>query len=396
MRIVKKFFFLFVCVLYAFELFSQGIGDRVYKEMVIDGKKQYKWLIYSGYEEYDLKSRMIVRRFGWENKKDGRKYSSQPKSDYYYVYDKHVKEIVYEYDENNRLIKEKIKIISDDIDKEKIQVEEYEKIYKYVLEYNAAGKVVKEIKRILDSSNNDYPNETPTEISFEYDENGKLIKKLYDDSYEEFDSNGILVFEKVANGFRKYSSKKLPYEQPSIRNGFVYKGGNLLYEKRGDYREVFYDGNGHQLGWDFPSKKHFVEYDDNGNVIHLWYENGREFWHEYDKNGNLLHSIMPEGENFYRYDNNRIVSEQVISDTMPSNSIYREFDSKGRIIHEKQGSAPDIKSVMSDYCPEYWYKYGSDDYIIYEKNGSNETYYEYELFPNNRIKIKRVFNTFKG
>jgi len=395
---VKKFFFLFVCALYAFELFSQEIGDKVYKEINVDGKKQYKWLIYRGCEEYDLKGRVIVNKFSWEYKKSGWNYSSQPKSDYYYVYDKHVKEIVYEYDANDRLVKEKVRIVSDCFDKEKNQERKYEIIYKYVLEYNAAGKVTKEIKKMLDFSNDDSVKEEETEVAFEYDSNGKMIKKIYDaDSYEEFDLNGILVFEKKGENIRKYSSKKLTYEQSSERNGFVYKGDNLLYEKTSDDWEVFYDGNGHQLGWGIPSKRHFSDYDDNGNVIHFWYEEGREFWHEYDEKGNLLHSIMPEGENIYKYDKDgRCVFEQVISDHIPNSITYREFDPKGRVIHEIQKNVPVIRSNDSDYRPEHWYKYSSDDKLIYEKNGSNETYYEYELFPNNQVKIKRVFDTFKG
>ena len=69
--------------LFAVSAFSQEIGDKVYKEVEVNGEKLFKWLKYSYLTEYDINGNMIHKKWS-----DG-------------------DELWYEYDSNGNKIHEK-------------------------------------------------------------------------------------------------------------------------------------------------------------------------------------------------------------------------------------------------------------------------------------------------
>ena len=45
-------------------LYAQEIGEKVYKEILVEGKKETHWLIYKEYFEYDVSGNLLIKKDG--------------------------------------------------------------------------------------------------------------------------------------------------------------------------------------------------------------------------------------------------------------------------------------------------------------------------------------------
>jgi len=84
------------------------------------------------------------------------------------------------------------------------------------------------------------------------------------------------------------------------------------------------------------------EYDINGNIIHIRWNDVVEAWYDYDSDGNRIHTRYKDGENWYD-DKGNIIHRKW-------KEGYEEwYDDKGKIIHNI-----DIDGH------EYWFEYDSN------------------------------------
>lgn len=310
---MKKLVFCFVFLLCSFYIFAQNIGDKVYKEVTVDGKRVNKWLelcsekkynengllITDGrnYYEYDDKNNIVYYYEGYslDYIKEWHKYDSNGREIYFKCYKEALmfgvyedREEWYEYDENNNRIYEKHR--------------SYEYYKEYWNEYDSNCKITK--RKCSDNT---------SEI-FIYDLKGNLIhKKDFDgtDFYYEYDEENNMIIS-------YYNGKSETYK---------YKSGKVVYHKEVDGTRYWY------------------EYDEKNNLIYEKYnynttDSGYEYWYDYDENGNRIHTKSGNGSEWW--------------------SVY---DAKGNIIYE------------------------------YSRNGY-QTFYEYEFYPNGKVKVCREWRTF--
>ena len=43
----------------------------------------------------------------------------------------------------------------------------------------------------------------------------------------------------------------------------------------------------------YTGYEYWLDYDENGNIIHYKNSNGNEKWYDYDENGNIIHYKIP-------------------------------------------------------------------------------------------------------
>ncbi|MBO7136604.1 MAG: hypothetical protein J6V73_08280, partial [Spirochaetaceae bacterium] len=155
-----------------------------------------------------------------------------------------------------------------------------------------------------------------------------------------------------------------------------------------------HDSNGKQIHFKRSDGfEKWTEYDSNGNKIHSKRSDGYEFWYEYDENGNMIHYHSKHYEDYlkkffytdtwYEYDENGNRTHELNS---PGSECWRKYDSKGNLIYYKQ----DYGYVKYEY--EYEHQYNSQGNIIYTKiNTGKELWYEYEYYPDGKIKTEKRF-----
>ncbi len=255
-------------VLFATDIFCQERGEKVLKEVVINGQKMNKWIKVSTIEEYDSKGNLIHYNGG--------------------------SEIWYEYDAKGNLIHEK-----------------WESGKEVWYEYDAKGNMIhqrsgeknnyiKEIPHgVIIDANSYAPSEE--EIWYDYNAEGNMIhqrnleKGIVDRWHEywyEYDAKGNMIHQR--SGWKDIPESGHYYNEEEIRYEYDAKG-NLIYQrsaKKNQITQEYYD-----------QEEIRYEYDAKGNLIHdtTW----PEHWYEYDSKGNLIYmrNNFGNGEKYvYEYE----------------------------------------------------------------------------------------------
>ena len=208
-------------------LYAQEIGEQVYKEIFVEGKKETHWLIYKEYFEYDVSGNLLIKKDKYGEKKyeantKDKQLNSKNSNDY---------EVEYE---NDKIIHEKTSL---------------------------------------------------SETWYSYDKNGNLIYEksihsLYKETTErwkEYDSNGNLIHEKDNKNFEKWYK----YDNK----------GNLIYWKTSDNSECWQEYNEKNLLIHKKNKidldgrigylEEWYEYDSHGNLTITKGRNGINMVNEY-------------------------------------------------------------------------------------------------------------------
>ncbi|MCR5437112.1 MAG: hypothetical protein K6E97_08620 [Treponema sp.] len=203
--------FLFFFLLCSFNIFAQNIGDKVYKEVEVNGEKLFKWLLYETLNEYNSDEK-IIHKLTFEEKVYKSKYETgitaktTIKTDWWYEYDvngnlihskssKDEEEWWYEYDSNGKEIHGK-----------------NSKGLEYWKEYDSKGNMIHE----KNSNNIDFWHEYNSEGKeihgknskglewwYEYNSKGKCVHTKYSDGKEwwyEYDSKGFNIHTRKSDG----------------------------------------------------------------------------------------------------------------------------------------------------------------------------------------------------
>ena len=240
-----------ICLFIVFStstVFAQQLGERVYKEVVVDGQQVGKWLEVYGVSEYDTNGRIIHKK-SLDLGKDER---------------------FYEYDTKGNLIHEKGQGTWDD---------------EYWYEYDAKGNLVREIynHNIPDSYNTSLKKlGWDLKYEYEYDTNGKVIHKKSSKGNEywyEYDAKGNLIHEKSNDNeyWYEYDAKgNLVHKIYSIVSAYSSLEQNSLYK---------YDAKGNKIQEQIITS---IKTDAKNTTTELFYYYEYELW----KDGKIKKQIQ--------------------------------------------------------------------------------------------------------
>ncbi len=293
---------------------AEELGERIYKEITLNGEKYYKWLTYSQYTEFDEKGIKVL-----EKDKDHISCIHEYNSQGFLIHSKfYIFEDWYEYDLFGNCIKQHSidyypsKETWKDFDINGNCIHEIEIIDNIKNEiwsdYNSKGKVIhKNINNKehhfwdYDKEGNEIHYKGPDSESWEeYDKNGNIIhRKFLFDEYEywyDYDSSGNLIHSRRNDGYEAWTeydtsgNEILFYNNEGYKAKFEYlfnSKGELLSKKVIDTEGEYYE--------------YKCEYDINDKIIYLL-KDETEYRYEYDLNGNLIHYNDDDGEYWYNYD----------------------------------------------------------------------------------------------
>lgn len=250
----KIIFFVIFCFLFYSFLYSEELGDKVYKEVNIDGEIFYKWLEYTKYEKFDINGNLV--------------YTKELDSDeVFYKYDNNGNKIyekygdhedTYQYDKNNKLIHEKTSS------------------YEWWYEYDKYGTIIHEW------TSDGYESKTVCK----YDKNGKLIysksnvkpigsPERIDEWWYEYNADGT-----IEHGICKDISEY--YIHYNKNGNIIYHKSKAWYEDEWDELWFEFDANGNKV---FEKGKYgecHYKYDERNNLIYAKWINDLESWYEYE------------------------------------------------------------------------------------------------------------------
>lgn len=240
---------------------------------------------------------------------------------------------------------------------------------------------------------------------FEYDENGNVI--YYEEregKYEisEYDENGLLVSRTDKTGFSTTATKyDFYYEYNSEGKLFCVKQVRTSETREGEYISyTYYDLNGNEIFRIYPNGEvTFKHYDENGNLI-----KDDEGTYKYNEKNQMIYSCNTYNtESFYFYDENGNLIEQQIIPQSSSTWVRKiEYNSSNQVVYEKQFSFEawytynskgllekctinKFRSNGEDEGDEI-YEYDKNGNVIYFKNWDVELTFEYEFYPNGKVK----------
>ena len=265
---------IFTCLLFVFasvESFAQEVGEKVYKEIIVNGEKASKWFEVKAITEYDAKGNIIHDNpapiggekwyeydakgnqihIKWENGEQWIKYNDLGKR--IHTRSTEGKEEWYEYDAKGNEVHVKTNYN-----------------YESWKEYDVKGNIIYEkIDGIRFGSDEKW---------YEYDAKGNRIHEKWSDGFDiwsEYDARGNLIHEKRSNDIEdlyEYDTK-----------------GNLKYHKQINgipkNNEYWYDEKGNKIHSIEGEREWWTEYNNEGKEVHRKYLNAGELWVKYDKNG---------------------------------------------------------------------------------------------------------------
>lgn len=249
------------------------------------------------------------------------------------------------------------------------------------------------------SINGETVNRWVTLSSFEeYDENENLIHiKHYDykaESWYEYNSDGKVIHTKKNGDYQSW------YKYDSQGRAVSFK------DTYGTVRTDKYTSKGRIAYYKNKYKDAVIEYNLDGKIIHANdKKNKYEEWYYYDEKGNLIRKVDSDnGEIRYEYDS---AGNEIYRVEYNDAEIWHEYDENGNCIHFKSSNGY-----------EDWSEYNSDGKLIYQKTNKGEittydydeagrqihykmskekkvedVYYEFEFYPNGKIKTRTCYKT---
>lgn len=226
------------------------------------------------------------------------------------------------------------------------------------------------------------------EYEYKYDnQNRKIYEKYKKEDYEEWfeydETTGLLVREWDSDGWeckKEYNSdgKEIHYKTSADFEAWTsYEGNSEIYKTSENYETLReYDDDENLIHFrstedGVVKTEYWVEYE-NGNPLHVWYADGRQYWNQYDAKGNFVYQRWLSGDE-YLYD----------------------YDENGNKIHSVTNFInPDTGNTQKQ--EECWYKYNEhNDMIYYECDGTEfVNLYDYVYDKNGKI-LKRLSTAIK-
>ena len=133
-----------------------------------------------------------------------------------------------------------------------------------------------------------------------------------------------------------------------------------------------------------------IEYDENGNEVHINDLDEREVWAEYDSNGKLKHrkSIISSRIMNLWYDRDEhgnITHYLIVDDDRGTTEFFMEYDENDNKIYEQSGG-----SLYRGKTYKYWYEYDSSGKLLHRKcDNGFEAWYEYDK----KGQLTRIYNS---
>ncbi len=281
---MKKLFIAIALCCTALLFAQEKIGDKVYKEVTVGGKKLGKWVVLVEKKNFDPK---------------------------YIITETAGSKTINEYDDKGRNIHAQYYLMDSEYNSETNDYEDVLSLSGEIwLEYDAKGNKVYE--KEWESNDEEF-----IETRYEYDSKGNMIyeeNSLGIEFWYDYDAKGNLVHAKSNNDFEEW------YEYNA-------KGKNIHHKTNSGYETwSSYDAKGNCVNQKSVSpgvdgqSEWWAEYNNKGNMIHYRHSNGLlEYWLEYDAKGGLVYKKYQDGlEEFY-------VNEYV-SNKLKSSSKYCKED----------------------------------------------------------------------
>ncbi|MBO4241973.1 MAG: sigma-70 family RNA polymerase sigma factor [Clostridiales bacterium] len=163
---------------------------------------------------------------------------------------------------------------------------------------------------LIEQINNDADGSVSFRIVYEYDGNGNVISETH---YAPYDDSGVLdisdqITNEYSNGVLVSTTQYEYYDMPNtgtytlITYTYEYDGNGLLISRHNTYvgyvDGVENDNGGTVTDWTY-------DYDDAGNKLHIYIDNGAVHSYEYDEYGNMTrHTYTSDSVNYdnqYQY-----------------------------------------------------------------------------------------------
>lgn len=218
---------------------------------------------------------------------------------------------------------------------------------------------------------------------FSYDSDGKLIHEK-----ENYESIGYTLHFNP--------DKKEPVNESGVKEEIWYEydsNGNLVLKSYNDgtQEKYKYDKNGNMIySESSDQEKTTYEYDEQGILISSKTESGLEIKYEYDEDGKLIHIESSDGseEKFQYQDGNLFRHIKIDSNKDYTSNTYYEYDENNNLITEENKAAKE----------KWFYSYDENNRKIYEKLEKyewakdkrykyilEEAWYTYELKPDGTV-----------
>lgn len=409
--VIKKSFFILYLFTITSLLYSQELGDRIYKEVLLNGKVLNKWLELSVIEEYDVNGNLIHYK---DNDGEEEWYEYDPEGHEIYYRNNEGKEEWHEYNskgeeifyklQSDGLIKE-IKIDSNNIRTEYYKANRNHLNEEHWDEYKDNNKNL-----WIHSKTIYYTTQGTKEIWYEYDDNNQVIHGIHtyepnkEDNHEtkfSYDDKGNLILVEDSGG----RIGKTWYEYDS--------NGNRIHRKDSSgYEEWFeYNSDNKLIHGKRPGYEEWYEYDFMNNLVHAKKTDGYEEWQEYkynQQNQMIYHKKKDHSgkifEEWIEYDKQGNIRKKVIHNINGSEECTK-WDELGNVIYSKNSSGletwkeylPNTKLIIHEKRSdgfEKWIDYDSNNNEIHFKTLTYESWSEYEYYSNGVIKMRKTFSTF--
>lgn len=212
----------------------------------------------------------------------------------------------------------------------------------------------------------------------EFDINGNLIHSITafgDEEWYEYDSTNHLIKSAKQKQNEPIITAEYSYDENWHLTGIFYSDGTKYTRKNITAVAGFHQGY-------ISNTNEKLIYNAAGQILHYRDENGIEYYFFYNDKGYLSKKRSPNDTIYYDYD----FYGNCVHEKHKNYEIHfiNEYDDKGRILR-----------ITTSTGVEYAYSYNKNGLLIYKKDTSSytqEEWYEYEFFPDNKtVKIMHIY-----
>ncbi len=216
---------------------------------------------------------------------------------------------------------------------------------------------------------------------FEYDENGRITKRIEGESYYNvyiYDSEGkLLKWEEWRS--EKTDKKDKNKEPVLVKTEYVFYRDEFEYDENGNLiKETYYDTEGN------VSQITENAYNSNGKLQSVVIYSGEDIIEkyelEYDDNGNLIKFVVVgTSVTEYVYNEASVVVESISKSVETDTPIRKdEYDSAGNIIKTTEYDETGKPTSIKEFVYDSFGKITGDSYYDGEGNVEWESKYEYD------------------